>query len=332
MNRRILVLEGLDDTGRCEVHRKPDGELRLVSNVNAGITEVVESCGEAMRVLLGVRGSTDVHIPQSELIVNTVSDPDAARVSLLQVHEAIAHFDVPVINRPAGVIKTRRDQLPALMQAHPHLYAPPVQRIEPRRLDDIAGPWRAGELPSDFLIRPAGTSSHGGTGLYRVSTDSDLDKLERYAFDGRYFLVAPFVDYAAPDGLYWKYRLVLIDGQIYPRHAIAATDWMIHSESRHELMLADTALQQREQRFLADPARVLGDDVWADLQAFAAAAPLEYGGIDLGLQPDGRAVIFEFNASMNALGSGAGQGVDYLEPAVAAIRAAVGAMIERRLD
>lgn len=332
MSQRILVLEGLDDSGRCEVRRQPDGELRLISNVTAGFADVLAECGTLLRVLLGVRGSTDVHIPHAELIVNTISDADAARVALVQAHETVEALDVPVINAPLAVARTRRDQLPGLVEGYPGLYAPQAQRVQPERLDDIARAWRSGTLPADFLIRPADSSSHGGEALYRVQAEDDLDQLERYAFDGRRYLIAPFVDYCSPDGYFRKYRLAVIDGEIHPRHAIASPHWMIHSESRREVMHADVDLQEQEQRFLAAPNEVLGPTAWPALEDFARSLPLEYCGMDLGLLADGRAVVFECNASMNLLGSGAGAGVDYLQPPVDAIRAAIVRMAERRLE
>ena len=65
-------------------------------------------------------------------------------------------------------------------------------------------------------------------------------------------------------------------------------------------MADDLARQAEERRFLADPATALGPVAHAAVIEVGARLCLDYGGIDFSVLPDGRAVVFEANATMLA--------------------------------
>src|SRR5439155_1080338 len=92
-----------------------------------------------------------------------------------------------------------------------------------------------GELTPPFLFRQVG--SHGGQDLALVGDRDDLDRLEQFALDGRDFYVTEFVDFRSPDGLYRKYRVLVIDGVPYAKHMIASDSWNIHAEDRTSVVL-----------------------------------------------------------------------------------------------
>ncbi len=63
-----------------------------------------------------------------------------------------------------------------------------------------------------IIIRPRG--SHAGGGLARLTDPTrSIDYLK--AQPEREFFVSRFVDYANADGLFRKYRIVVIDGRAY---------------------------------------------------------------------------------------------------------------------
>ena len=69
--------------------------------------------------------------------------------------------------------------------------------------------------PSSIIIRPRG--SHAGVGLEKVDDAIELS-LYLDERDEQEFFLARFVDYASEDGLYRKYRVVFVDGQLWHAH------------------------------------------------------------------------------------------------------------------
>ncbi|PPQ26514.1 ATP-grasp domain-containing protein [Rhodopila globiformis] len=108
--------------------------------------------------------------------------------------------------------------------------------------------------------------------------------------------VTAFIDYRPPDGWFRKYRFIFVDGCPYPYHLAISRDWLVHYWTAG--MAGDRARQAEEQRFLADPEAELGTSGVTALRAIAARMALDFGGIDFGMMPDGRIVVFEANATM----------------------------------
>ncbi len=75
------------------------------------------------------------------------------------------------------------------------------------------------------IIRPI--DSHAGHGLEKIE---DLAGLAQYlssqAEDA--FYVSRFMDYRSRDGLFRKYRVVLLDGEAFAGHMGISQHWMIH--------------------------------------------------------------------------------------------------------
>ena len=57
-------------------------------------------------------------------------------------------------------------------------------------------------------------------------------------------------------------------------------------------------MRDEEERYLADLGSVFNPENQNALRAIAKATGLDYGGVDCGLDRDGRIVVFEANASM----------------------------------
>lgn len=60
----------------------------------------------------------------------------------------------------------------------------------------------------------------------------------------------------------------------------------------------DEALIAEERRFLEDPEAALGPRAYAAICAAGRRIDLDFAGIDFALLPDGRALLFEANATM----------------------------------
>src|SRR5260370_38933613 len=82
----------------------------------------------------------------------------------------------------------------------------------------------AAELQFPIIARPRG--SHAGVGLAKLD---DCAAIDRYLAERpeQEFFVSRFVDYANDDGLFRKYRIVVVDGRPYACHMAIADRWDI---------------------------------------------------------------------------------------------------------
>ena len=93
-----------------------------------------------------------------------------------------------------------------------------------------------------------------------------------------------------------KYRVLFVDGGLYPIHLALARQWKVHYFSAE---MSERAEHRDEERaFLDDVERVLGSAGMAALGSIERAVRLDYGGVDFGRHRDGRLIVFEANATM----------------------------------
>jgi len=101
---------------------------------------------------------------------------------------------------------------------------------------------------------------------------------------------------AAADGKARKYRVMTIDGHLYPVHLAVSSHWKIHF---FRADMADRPEHRAEDAaFLENMPGVLGPRVMAALDQIQATLGLDYGGIDFGLSDTGDLLLFEANATM----------------------------------
>lgn len=325
---RLLLINGLDDRSGATIVSLAKGvQFSYAGNIDL-MAELSHPDLAISQVLLGCLREAPIKMPMPSVILNCIADPDSHGRSLERATELLEQARVPVLNRPQNVRKTTRDNIYRLFHGTPGLVVPRTLRLAPRRLDDIRAVIADGGMTAPFLVRPAG--EHGGTGLLRVDTEADLDQLERFAFDGRGYYLTEFVDFRSPDGLYRKYRLVMLDGRVYPRHLIASDHWNIHARSRSTVMQNNLDLMAQERAFIDHPDRHFSATVGQALAHIRKTLDLDYFGIDCALTTQGEMVVFEINACVNILQRHVPP-FDYLNAAVERIRAGLINMVLRRV-
>ncbi len=98
------------------------------------------------------------------------------------------------------------------------------------------------------------------------------------------------------DGLARKYRVMMIDGQLYPLHLAISNHWKIHYFTAD---MADRPEHRAEDAaFLENMPAVLGPRATAALAEIQSRLGLDYAGIDFGLNASGEILLFEANATM----------------------------------
>ena len=134
-----------------------------------------------------------------------------------------------------------------------------------------------------------------------------------------------FLNARAVDGKVRKYRVMMIDGQLYPLHVAISSHWKIHYFTAEMAEQADHRAEDAE--FLENMPGVLGPRAMQALAGIQATLGLDYGGIDFGLSAEGNVLLFEANATMVVNPPEPDQRWAYRRPAVERIFAAVRRML-----
>jgi hypothetical protein len=227
-------------------------------------------------------------------VVNLVTDPDQNPKVLENLCKLLRGYSGPVINRPESVLQSTRDQVATRLSGTPGLIVPKTLRL---RVNKPAGAAQAVEragLQFPVILRLAGTHTGKIVGLF-----DDMDSL-RAAFggDGEH-IATEFVDFRGTDGLYRKYRSFFIGRHIILRHMLVSDGWNVHAKDRARAMTEWPQSLDEEEELFETPQGAFPAQVLQCQRAIRERMPLDFFGMDYGLVPDGRLVLFEANATMN---------------------------------
>ena len=234
-------------------------------------------------------------LPAYDLVLTQVADADHGVAALERAVEFAGVCDKPILNNPATVLRTRRDQIAALLSGIEGLAIPGTARLPGEMSGEAAvEACRGLGLAMPLMLRVAG--QHGGKGV-ALAADGEEMKQDWTALgerEGTY--VTEFRDYASPDGFYRKYRVIFVDRQPLPYHLAISKHWLVHYYSAD--MTAHAWKLEEEMRFLQDMPAVLGERAMAALEEIGRRMDLDYCGIDFGLTSSGEVLLFEANATM----------------------------------
>jgi glutathione synthase/RimK-type ligase-like ATP-grasp enzyme len=169
-------------------------------------------------------------IPEHDALFVAISESDENRSILTALESALAHWPKPVINAPQHIPSTGREAASQLLRDAPGLLIPPTLHAPRALLQSIvAGDTRLSERFADcdfpVIVRPVG--SHAGRNLDKIERPEELAAYLAKVEDAEFFL-SRFIDYSGNDGLFRKFRVVLIDGKAYACHMGVSSHWMIH--------------------------------------------------------------------------------------------------------
>ncbi len=297
---RVLHVLGIDDTGQVVVsHLGPDlNKSRITYVGNVELADLMKAPDISVHTM--VRGGMTIsgsQLPPIDVVVNAVCDCDTNAFALRSALSVIEQVGKPVVNHPERVLRTGRDQTYEDLHDVPGVHFPRTVKVTPRSTGELAALVEAGDVRLPFLFREAG--AHGGHKLELVTgiAPTDLRELDRFAFDGRAFYATEFVDFASRDGLYRKYRVLVINGRPFPRHLIITDSWNIHVESRAVLMEGSEDLRAEEAHHI----RSFKPEAWPVFGRLWERLQLDYFGVDFALAADGSLIIFEINCCCRPL-------------------------------
>jgi hypothetical protein len=237
----------------------------------------------------------DQPLPPHDLLFNAVGDADLAGDAMAAARLVAARSSAPVINPPERVGATGRVEVARRLGDIQGVRTPSIV-VLPRNV--LQGSGGAAALTGrgmafPLLVRALGF--HTGRHFVRVEKPSDLAGAVA-TLPGELLAAIEYLDARGPDGRWRKFRVMMIDGILYPLHLAVSDSWKVHYFTAG---MADRPEHRAEEAsFLADMTDVLGPDATAALERICERLGLDYGGIDFGIGPGGEVLVFEANATM----------------------------------
>ena len=266
-------------------------------------------------------------LPPHDVVFNGIGDADLCGEGLDAAGRVLARTSRPVINHPAQVRRTGRLANAERLRALPNVVVPRMTAL-PRRLlagDGAAEAVAAGGFAFPLLARAPGF--HTGHHFIRAETPAELAAAAA-KFPGDDVWLIEQLDARDGDGMFRKFRVMIVERRLYPLHLAVSRDWKVH------YFRADMAHSQanrgKDAAFLDDMAGVVGRRGMAALGRIGAALGLDYGGIDFAVNAAGDILLFEANATMVVLPPAPDAKWDYRRPAFDEVLAAVRRMLTER--
>jgi glutathione synthase/RimK-type ligase-like ATP-grasp enzyme len=326
---RVLNILGVNDRNRIDVVVNKGDMLKSELNFsgNLPLLEFLKPTGVTFtKVVLGGHKSSRIDIGNVDIAFNSICDADANIQTLENAIEIIETLNLKVINKPQKILETTRDKIYKKMKDAETFFMPKTLRVNPQYVKDIIKLIEDNEISLPFIFREAG--AHGGKSSLLVHSLDEIQNLQSFAFDGREYYITEYVDFCGNDGLYRKYRIIVVDGKPYMRHMVASKNWAIHAGTREELMVEEEYLRAEEKIFFKEGTTKFS----LMIEEITQKVGLDFFGFDFSVMKDGRPILFEANACMNSLSMShkTTQFAYHLEK-VEAIKEAVVEMIEERM-
>jgi aromatic-L-amino-acid decarboxylase len=272
--------KGFEDRPVAALPYRGDGPpvrlLLLVSSVGGNIPTRHLLDDRVFETLVVVPEFYDakVPLPPHQVVFNAIGDADLAAPALAAAQSLLAGTSAPVINPPAAVLATGRADHARLSRL-PGVVAPATVTL-PREL--LSAPEAAATVARHgfrfpLLLRTPGF--HTGRHFLRVESAEALPAAVAQ-LPGRELTVIEFLNARAADGKVRKYRVMLIDGEIYPLHVAISSHWKIHYFTADMAEQPDHRAEDAE--FLENMPGVLGTRAMQALAHIQATLGLDYAG------------------------------------------------------
>ena len=181
-----------------------------------------------------------VELPSHQLVMNAIGDADLCADALDRAERLLMQSTAPVINAPARVRPTGRAENARRLAGIPGVIVPRIERVSRGELDRLRYP---------ILLRSIGF--HTGRHFVHVP-NPEAAQAAAAALAGDELLAIEYLDARGADGMARKYRVMFIDGQLYPLHLAVSADWKVHYFSAD--MGRSAAFREEERRFLYEHA------------------------------------------------------------------------------
>jgi hypothetical protein len=261
---------------------------------NTPIEFLLEETGVELMVLYVIpEVELPVPLPDHDIAIVIASDSEDCREALRKIDQAAPRWPRPLLNPPRLICNLDRDKLHHLLDGIDGLEIPATIAVGREQLSGAsrsasAFAGIAADLAFPIIVRPRG--SHAGVGLVKVDDGLAMARYLEQRPEQQFF-ISRFVDYAAEDGLFRKYRVVFVDGRPYACHMAIAERWDIWYLNAG--MAHSAAKRLEEETFMRMFEIGFGRRHATALVGLVDRIGLDYFTVDCAETKDGSLLIFE---------------------------------------
>ena len=298
---------------------------------NTPIEFLLEDSGiELMTLYVIPEAELPEPLPDHDVAIVVASDSEECRDALRKIGQVMPNWPRPLLNPPHLVGNLDRDKLHGLLRGIEGLAIPATAAVSRERLSDLS---RLSAAPSDIaddlafpvIVRPRG--SHAGAGLAKIDGPAAMGRYlgERQEQE---FFISRFVDYCGSDGLFRKYRIVVVDGRPYACHLAIADRWDIWYLNAG--MSSSASKRLEEEAFMRTFDIGFGKRHRAALAGMIDRIGLDYFTVDCAETRDGSLLIFEADNAAIVHNMDPAEIFPYKGPQMRKVFDAFAAMLDRR--
>lgn len=322
---------------RLPAAREPAG-MKLLAVVSAGDMTAVtpldclleDSDVELLMLYARPGRPLPAKLPDHDLVFVAVGESGPNRPILEQLRQFAKSSPRPVLNLPERILELSRDSVSHALRSIPGVTMPVTSSVAREALarvgrseTQLAQVLDEGAFP--IVARPI--DSQGGKDFARLDGPAAVTAY----LDGtptEHFFVSPFIDYSGADGLFRKYRVVMIDGRPYACHMAISRNWMIHYVNAD--MDLDAGKRAEEARFMTQFDEGFAARHVSALRGIDAAMGLDYYAIDCAETAQGSLLVFEVDTAMLVHAMDPEDLYPYKQPQMRKVFAAFRALLEDR--
>ena len=238
-------------------------------------------------------------LPEHDVAFIAVGESEANGPVLENLVRLLEGWRGPIMNgAPRHIGALTRDRVAEMFANETSIVAPATVRADRVSLYQLAHSQIGlpALLPNEnfpIIMRPYG--SHAGEGLEKIDGPAEVRAYLEKRSEQQFYL-APFIDYAGPDGSFRKQRIAVIDGRPFPSHWAVSNHWMVHYLNSG--MQENDAWRAEEASWMRDFDSDFAVRHASAFDALTRKFGLDYFIIDCAEMPDGRLLLFEAQVAM----------------------------------
>ena len=176
-----------------------------------------------------------------------ICNADDGKDVLVHALDLVERLGRPTVNHPRLIMDTDRETIARRLADIPYCIIPKTSRVAGSALTNIALNKEFAGFHLPLLVRVAG--SHGGDDFGKFDDWDDIVDFVSENLKAVYYVIE-YINYRSEDGFFRKYRIIFVDGEIFPYHLAIHDDWKVH---HFRTDMANHAwMRKEEERFLDD--------------------------------------------------------------------------------
>ena len=299
MKPHVLFINGVSDNGLVKVLSLKNNKVNYLCQGSINAFRYLENEHiEKSNIVLDSNDNAEFYFEKNtDIFFNEISEADSNRKNLIKVKHLVNQFqEIPCINHPKYVLQTTRELVSQNLHGIENLIVPLTIRVAPLSPDQIIESIKASGLELPVLIREIGV--HGGKTTYFLNNADEVRQLYALALDGRDYYLTQYYDYKE-DGVYQKYRFVVINGEVFISHFVTYDHWMVHYFNCGKFMENNPQYEEQEKHLIENFESEYKDRIQPTITEIYKKIRLDFFGIDCSIDKQGQICLFEVNSSMN---------------------------------